>query len=502
MCDAQTASDASEQDGDFLPAEPEVTPADKPDPDGDHGGPDDLAFLGIDPATGQPLRPPKKWEELRACVLETFRLHETLPGVVSARKLEEGKEPKPHRGRPPQGVDEKNLASAGWAVVYAEGVEPEIKAALAPLLALRREQAGERLFKVFDKDRALGAGVSAADWLRYLGVGVGVGRVEKVPYYLAVVGRPEQLPFGLEFDLAGSSYAPGRLAFATPEEAARYADNVIAAETAPPRRAGKLALVGMEHPDDVTRTSRRCLVEPLLEAFPTAEPIVGEAATKRGVARVLGGEATPAVVFTAGHALGPGPGGDLRRVGSLLCAPYPGPVEQARQGNRPLPEEWIFGPADLGPEADLRGVAAVLFGCFSAGMPAEDSFCCVPPRPLGPATMAALATRLLTHERGAVAVLGHVDRAWSYSYRWEGIAQPEAFRSVLGALLDGEPVGAAASYLSDRYQALALELLRQKEKLLRGQEVETDGFVRAWMSERDARSYLVFGDPAARPALG
>lgn len=466
--------------------------------------PDEVAFFGIDPASGGLLRPPKKWAEIRECVIQTFRLHENLPEIRKERRLVEAREATDHRGRPPSGIDPKSLASAGWGVIFADGVGEEVKEALEPLLEHRRAQT-DPLFKKFDGPRGLRAGLRAAAWLRHAGVGVGVGDVRQVPYYLMVVGDPYELPFGVEFDLAGSSYAVGRLAFDTPDAYARYARNVVAAETEPPRCPTRLTFVGMEHPDDITRETQRCLVQPLVERYAEVEgwevnQVMGEAATKSRVAELLGGPDTPSVLFTAGHGLGPGPGGDLDRVGALLCAPYPGPNAWAGRG--PLTEDLIFAAKDVSSDADLRGLVAVLFGCFTAGMPSHDSFCLKPPRPLGRATMASLAAHLLSHERGALAVLGHVDRAWSYSYLWRTVAQPHAFGSVLGALLDGEPVGAAASYLGDRYNALSRELLYQKEQVLLGNEVDTDRFVLDWMAERDARAYLVYGDPAVRPAVG
>lgn len=467
--------------------------------------PEEVAFFGVDPASGGLLRPPKKWSEIRECVIATFRLQELLPEVRKEKHRASARENTRHRGRPPQGVDPKKLESAGWGVVFAEGVGDDVKTAVEPLLNHRRDQAGS-LYKVFDGDKGLKQGMRAAQWLQQVGVGAGVGDVTQVPYYLMLVATPEQIPFGVEFDLAGSSYAVGRLAFSTPEEYKRYAKNVVDAETDPPHREPRLTFVGMEHPDDVTQDSRRCLVDPLVERF--AEPkswqvdtVLGEAATKERVSECLGGARTPSVLFTAGHGLGPAPGGDLGRVGALLCAPYPGPVAWKKRGG-PLPEELYFSARDLLLDADLRGLVAVLFGCYTAGMPSEDSFCFHPPRPLGRATMASLAAGLLSHPRGALAVLGHVDRAWTYSYLWRNVPQPHAFRSVLGALLDGEPVGAAAAYLSDRYNALAIELLYQKEQVLRGREFDVNRFVYDYLAERDARAYLVYGDPAVRPGIG
>jgi hypothetical protein len=469
----------------------------KPDPDRERAEKGaEVLFHGIDPVTGDLLRPPRVWSEIRDCVIATFRLRETLPDVTKKMRRAEAQEARDHRGRPPAEVDPKDLASAGWGVIFADGVEPAVKEALEPLVMHRKAQAGDR-YKRFEGHLGLKAGVRAIDWLSHLKMGPGAGNVDRVPYYLMVVGDPDKLPFDLEFDFNGSNYAVGRLAFESPEEYARYAENVIAAETEPACRPPRLTFVGMEHPrDHATQLCQENLVRPLLEHFRgtvgwRVSEVLGEAATKTRVGDLLGGGETPSVLFLAGHGTGPRPRNDP---GRILCAPW--------EAGEPVTEEHTFGADDLSPMADLRGLVAILFGCFTAGMPSHDSFCFVPPRPLGAgkAMMSKLAGRLLSHERGALAVVGHVDRAWSYSYTWNQTPQPHTFRSVLTALLlKGEPVGAAAAYLSGRYNDCSRELLRQMSQVLRGESFDEDSFVIHWMAERDARGYLVYGDPAVRP---
>jgi len=141
---------------------------------------------------------------------------------------------------------------------------------------------------------------------------------------------------------------------------------------------------------------------------------------------------------------------------------------------------------------------AVLFACFGGGTPAKDEF--LPPESGARRTLAAepfvarLPQAMLT--RGAAAVVGHVERAWSWSFQWPGAGrQTNVFQSVLNALAAGRRVGAAVGYLNSRYAEIAVELneaLRQRRYGLNNDD-EVAGL---WTAQTDARNYVVLGDPA------
>jgi hypothetical protein len=61
--------------------------------------------------------------------------------------------------------------------------------------------------------------------------------------------------------------------------------------------------------------------------------------------------------------------------------------------------------------------------CFGAGTPKLDDFAHLVAEPqaaIAPyAFVAALPKALLGHPNGALAIVGHVERAWSYSFLWE-----------------------------------------------------------------------------------
>ncbi|MCG8460265.1 MAG: C25 family cysteine peptidase [Holophagales bacterium] len=453
---------------------------------------------GLDLVTGAPLRPPKSWDQLRECVCATFGLggggKRSLPGQP---KMAE-RTPSQRRGQPPADVLADDLESAGWGVLFAADAPRAVRMALEPLLRNREGQSGRR-FRVFAGAEGLRRGQGVEDWLLARGLTPdGPTNPDRVPYYLLIVGTPAEIPFAVDFDL-GRQLAVGRIGFGSVLEYEQYAKNVVDSEriSTPARR---WAMVATAHADDgATQGSRKALVSPLLETHGQRPgwdhlALLDGEATKSNLSELL--RDGPSLLFYAGHGLGSaGRDEQLDRVGAILCADWPGP----RGWIGPLPEEHYLAARDLDPAWDLRGMVAVLFGCHTAGQPRRDSFCLEPPRILGAEDrISPLASRMLGRRRGALAVLGHLDRAWSFSYRWRGMAQPRTFGSVLTDLLEGCRIGYAFRHLGERHHLLSVRSARLFQNLSRGRDVEPNALVDLFVAEQDARSYLLLGDPAVR----
>ena len=70
--------------------------------------------------------------------------------------------------------------------------------------------------------------------------------------------------------------------------------------------------------------------------------------------------------------------------------------------------------------------------------------------------VAALPQRLLSHPKGsALAVVGHIERAWACSFDAAAAgAQIGPFRNFIGRVMSGEPVGHATKDFNERYAML------------------------------------------------
>ncbi len=407
-----------------------------------------------------------------------------------------------HHLAPAEGVDSRDLSQTGWGVVLAEDADPAILEALAPLLELRERQAGGGYRQLTGAQ-----GIRAKESkLRFLARhGAASGPVSGgLPYYLLLVGSPEAIPFEMQYQI-DVSYAVGRLYFEDLADYRRYAETVVATEEGAREREPRVEVFSVQPPasgprDKTLERMHRFLTQPLATrlrqecaGWEVAES-VGPASTRESFGRCLGGRTSPALLFASSHGC-QYPPGDPEQVsgqGALLCADEPGGA--------------FFRGADLGPEAEPAGLIAFLFACFSAGTPRHNDFFHrggreqveASPQPF----LADLPKRLLTHPRGgASALVGHVDRAWTYSFSWPGgESQIEVFVSALKRLLNGYPVGAAMEPLNLRYAELECDLARLRENIEHGGEADLMQLTNLWTARNDARNYIVIGDPAVRLA--
>ena len=413
----------------------------------------------------------------------------------------------PHLGLP-MDVEPSDLRQAGWGVVFHTDEDAAVREALAPLIEHRRGQVGdEARTKVLEYK----AGERREKWLARHGIGLGSVRPEKVPYYLLLVGSPEAIPFLFRHQLS-VEYGVGSLHFDTAEEYSRYVASVIAYEKADSIPTAREALFfGVRHNfDPATQMSADRLIKPLSAADSSgaatkhrfqSRTIVGAEATKAALTAAFApppGAKPPSFLFTASHGMGFPLGHAEQRSmqGALLCQDWPG-------FGQVTPDHY-FAAADLPATARVHGMIGFHFACYGAGTPSHDRFmheAGSPPEAIATQPfIAALPKALLAHPAGgALACIGHVERAWGCSIVTQKAgSQLLPFENAIGRILTGEPIGLAMKDFYERYASLSVSLSSLLEEISFGASVPEADLAGTWIARNDAEGYLILGDPAVR----
>jgi KAP family P-loop domain len=389
-------------------------------------------------------------------------------------------------------VDPKNLASTGWAVIFAPDHQSEVREALRPLLDLRSKQAGP-----YYREYTYLRGQTSLDFLNGQGADAGPADPKLVPYYLLLVGSPEAIPFDFQTEL-DIQYAVGRIFFERIEDYECYARSVTQAEqgstTLPPKQ---VILFSASNRDDLsTHRLARDIVEPLAGNLRTDYPdwpvqtLIGEQATKAKLGQLLGGDEMPALLLAAGHGLAfPADNPHQHAAqGAIVCQDWPGP----ENWKGPLSPAHYFTADDIQENSRLFGLIALLLSDYGIGTPEmsqpdADSLIGAPERLAFRPFLSSLPQRLLSHPGGgALGVVGGLGRLWL------GHLPLYIFDSFAGRLMDGYPLGSAMEIFDQRRAELAIvrSHFHSSNPAQRGQ-------LKSFHPGTNT-AFLVAGDPAVR----
>lgn len=412
---------------------------------------------------------------------------------------------------PKHGVNPEDLSEAGWGVVVPESVRtaegPAVLDALKPLIDARQAQVGDARFQLL----GYRPGENKDAFLRRHRIAPSVVDPDKIPYYLMLVGTPEDIPFRFQHELS-VHHAVGRLDLQELDDYRSYARAVLAYERSTPPQQLSVVFAGVVNPDDpATCASTEELVLPLagaIEALKQASVAIhlGERARRMQLLEAL--RTNPSLFFVAGHghSLGPDDPDQRGLQGALVCQDWGG-----RMAGDPAREHLLAGD-DLSDEQDLRGMIGFFMSCFSAGTPEYNEFRAftqiaaqgpVPDKLSNRPFVAHLPQRMLA--RGALAVIGHIERAWDRSFRWSDVSGArfshlQTFESTVTALLEGKRVGFAMEYFSLLYAGLVAEMVEWQ--LARANPLASMRGDIEWAYRQlcawDARNYVILGDPAVR----
>jgi hypothetical protein len=431
------------------------------------------------------------------------------------------------------GGDPGSLRDQGWGVIAPRGdAGDRLLARIRPLLEQRAADQGAEP-PVYRVPPGM-TSVEAAAWIdRKL---VDNALPEAIPGYLLVLGRPDQVSFELQQALAGAFHV-GRLGFdddradrpALRDAYEAYADKLVRHERAaldlalvpaPAPAPARVVYVTARDGTPATELAHRLLIQPCVadaEQQRAAGKLAAELTAIDGddPARIAdqlrAAVAQPGVLFTASHGAGAPPGG------------WPSPDRcRALQGAPCLGRGALLDAGALAGAPFLPRGIWLLFACFGAGTPARSVYhpwlaqlqqhgdYAAPLAPVlaslpaggEPAFLAALPQAVLARPDGPLAVIGHLDLAWSYSFcDLDKLSRGERhrrFHELMTQLVRGTRVGLALSASLGRAR-------QQVEHELTLAAADPDATAPArlahrWMVRQDLDGYIALGDPASRVA--
>lgn len=427
------------------------------------------------------------------------------------------------------GGDPNSLADQGWAVVAPRGERGDrLLALMAPLLAKRAEdqQADVVVHRV-------PPGVSASQAMAWLDRKlVGNHLEEDIPGYVLILGELDEVSLEFQQVLSTECHV-GRLGFDDDAGYEAYADKLLGWERARASAAAARALFFCAlDGTPATELGNRLLVRPTVadaEAqrergkFPVSEivsmedhdPVAGGNALLDAAA-----VAQPSILLSCSHGMG---------------APRRGwrsfDRQRALQGALCLGQGESIDAGSMASQTFLPGGMWMFFACFGAGTPGASAYhhwlarlrdmgafggsidavlASLPAQGNRP-FLGALPKAVLGNPNGPLAVIGHLDLAWSYSFqdldKTSKNERHRRFQGLLGQMSRGSRAGLALS-----------ALLRAREQVKTDLTIAADVAARAgdggaalprerlrlghrWMLHQDLDGYVLLGDPAARLAV-
>jgi len=411
-----------------------------------------------------------------------------------------------------------------WGVIAPEGpVGDLLLGAIAALIEHRRVEQGTRprIYRV-------PPGQDSAAAIRWRDE---VLRAERVPEherprYLLLLGELTQVSLELQQTLAHGCFV-GRLALDDEAAYGAYADKVIGWERSARELPRALYYTAQDGTAAISAGYRH-LIQPCVEMaerwrgagkLELAEAVtVPYADDGPGALIEAAGSREASVLLSLSHGLGAPRRGwrsaeQQRRTQGALCLGLDG---------EPLSAE------SLGSAAFLPGGVWLMIACFGAGTPGDSAY--LPwlqalaasggegraaadvlrslPRAGEPPFLAALPRAALANPKGPLAVIGHVDLAWSFAFMDSGRgSRASRIFGAMRALLSGSRAGVALDSLMQAYREanddLSSGYQMQREAAARGQAYAGDArkVAQLWMRRNDLRGYLLLGDPAAHLPL-
>lgn len=420
-----------------------------------------------------------------------------------------------------EGADPNLLSRQRWGLVVPSGLEKDrLLRLVEPLREARQSEQGGAPVRVYEVSPDMDE-KAAMLWKKRTFLQEQVDGLDR-PRYLLILGDLDQVSLELQQVLAMDAFV-GRLAFPTDAGYEAYVDKVLRWEGASVRDSKRRMLVYTARDGScATEQGHRMLVSPGLAScrrllregrLPVSDIVeLNDTSGEPGASLLTHcAEPTPAILFTLSHGLG---------LSSISQA-----QQRELQGVLVLPGERHLRTEDVASRTFLPGGVWFFFACFSAGTPARSTYlpwlqqlqrtspglarvlASLPHEEQRP-FIAAQPQAALANPEGPLAVIGHVDLAWSYGFNDEGVGMPSRFFEVLRSLAERHRAGVALHNLlrfaSAAGNELALLYKQESVALAAGHPSPVHEVERAsaWMRRQDLAGYMLLGDPAVRLAQG
>ena len=438
-----------------------------------------------------------------------------------------------------QSADPNDLEQQRWGLVIPQGEEGQrLKSLIQPLINRRQEQQGGRPIQIFEVPPDMSP-VDAALWKKKTFESGGVF-ADDVPRYVTILGDLHQVSLGLQQVLCSDSF-PGRLCFDAEADYERYVQKVLDWEKNPSAAEKAQAIYHTVHDGTAATTvGYRALIKPGMDLMrrkmeedkqtlalmrPGGRPPVDllpiEALVESGDLynplqdQLLKSVNTslPSVLFTLSHGSGP-PRAGWGSSGDKL----------AKQGALSFGANGHFSAADLGDAPFVPGGIWFMLACFGGGTPAVspyfhwlqglkeqgqfrgrvegvlDALPKTGERPF----VAQLPKAALASSKGPLAVMAHLDLAWTYSFQdldSGATNRPARFMTIVRRLLEKKRAGVALQELLRFLGQVESELAMQADAKAMGMPENPARQGHLWMLRQDLAGYVLLGDPAVHLPL-
>lgn len=447
-------------------------------------------------------------------------------------------EPRPEEDKEPGSfgdfsADPNDLSLQRWGLIAPEGPEGDrLLDLVEPLRRQREEDQGGAPVRIYRVPAGMDT-AAAVRWKKHVYWDESVPE-DDLPRYLLTLGDLDRVSLELQQVLASDLFI-GRLTCPTDEGYAAYVDKVLRWERAPSSEPQARALFFTARDGTAATTiGHKALVSPSVErcrerqqkrAFPAKEieEIAYEGAPEaRDALFEKLGRPEPSMLFTMSHGLG-APRGGWRSADEA----------RAVQGAMSLGGGLRIDAADVAGQPFLPGGIWFFLACYGGGTPEAsayyhwlarlrevggfggrvDAVLAGLPRHGDRPFIAALPQAALANPRGPLAVMAHIDLAWTYSFQdmgAEGRGRPSRFQGIFRSLVDGARSGTSYQQLLRFLSETSVELstLYDEEARLEtaGKSLGPDNArgkekANLWMLRQDLAGYLLLGDPATRLPL-